>query len=77
MGKSLSLFWFEHLLSLVSIEAENLEQVNSEILASSSFFADIFVFQEVEEVSRGTIVFSQILVNQMEKDGEGKWREPW
>lgn len=77
MGKSLSLFWFERLLSLVSIEAENLEQVNSEILASSSFFADIFVFQEVEEVSRGTIVFSQILVNQMEKDGEGKWREPW
>lgn len=77
MGKSLSLFWFERLLSLVSIEAENLEQVNSEILASSSFLADIFVFQEVEEVSRGTIAFSQILVNQMEKDGEGKWREPW
>lgn len=63
---------FERLLSLVSIEAESFEQVNSEILASSSFSADIFVFQEVEEVSRGTIAFSQILVNQMEKDSEGK-----
>ena len=40
------------------------------------FLADTVIFQKVEEVSRGTVALTQILVNQVEQTDEGKWPEP-
>ena len=40
------------------------------------FLADTVIFQKVEEVSRGTVALTQILVNQAEQADEGKWPEP-
>ena len=58
---------------MVWIPAETLGGLNSEMLASSSFFLLMLLsFKKVEEVSRGTVALGQILANQAEQTGEGK-----